>query len=164
MYASAEFRSQNTILFAASIVRDAQVKKDFSAGWGAPLATPTADVIDLNGNGKADALIDDGADRYSDREEHSIVLTEPAIHAPKLSAIQAFASARGAQVVTREDLPLGVFLSDLSARGKEGPGVTTETNVRPIESLVAQHAPIDASVSYAFDLSTNEFLIYKPNA
>lgn len=164
MQTSAEFRQQNHILFSAKILRDVQVKEDFSAGWGAPLATPVADVLDLNGNGQVDAVVDDGKDNFERNAQHTIVLNEPALHAPNMKQLAAYAASKGAQVLTQDDLPHAVFIADLSAHGgEEGPAVGAESNVRPIDVLVSEREPFTAGAKFAIDLSTSEFLIYTAN-
>ncbi len=162
MQTRADFASQNTILFSARILADSVAKRDFSAGWSQPLQTPAADVIDLNGNGQADFVVDDG-EKHRDDRNHTIALQEPALYAPRLSALKAFATGQGAEVLTQDDLPNGVFVQDLGVRGgEEGPGTPVTVNVRPLQALVAAHDPYDPAAKFAIDVSSGEFLIYKP--
>jgi len=166
MQTRADFNSQNTVLFHARILADSVAKRDFSAGWGAPLQTPAADVIDLNGNGQADAVVDDGKERNGGREEqHTIALQEPALFAPRFSALKSYAAGKGAEVLTQDDLPNGVFVGDLGVRGgEEGPGTPVTSSIRPLQVLVAANEPYDPAAKFAIDTASGEFLIYKPNA
>jgi FKBP-type peptidyl-prolyl cis-trans isomerase len=143
---SAVFRQNNEILYSAPILRGAQAKQKVT---GEVVTSEPADVIDINHNGKADCTPSGLQAQF----------TEPAIVSPKLDKLEAYVKEKGAEVVTQNDLPEGVFVSDQSFN-KTG---NSDTSVKPLNTLVNDLTPkFDPNARYALDFNTNEMLVYKP--
>lgn len=158
MNTSAQFHQTSHVLFRAPLLRKTEASEDYSAGWGNPQSTGPVDVIDLNGNGTADFS---ATKNYHSNETNTVALTEPAIVSPKLERLEAFAQKSGAEVLTQDDLPQGVFVAETQCVGTENERVISQNNLRPINTLVNDlPEEFDPHAKFALDFAKGEFLIY----
>jgi len=154
---SADFRSRNEILFQSKIL--AHTGWNFTANCGAThYRVGDFDVIDLNKNGKADTEYQKtGWTTYRQK------FTEPSlVHG--FDKIKEYAQRNQAEVVTQDDIrdPL------IETGGMSG-GTTVFTkdeliheNQRGLGTLVDQLEPFEKNAKWAIDVTTQEFVLYKP--
>ena len=158
MNTSAQFHQTSHVLFRAPLLRKTQATEDYSAGWGNAHSTGPVDVIDLNGNGAADFS---ATQNHGSSETNTVALTEPAIVSPKLDRLEAFAQKSGAEVLTQDDLPQGVFVAETQCSGTEHEQAISQNNLRPLSTLVNDlPEEFDPHAKYALDFAKGEFLIY----
>ncbi len=159
MSISSEFRSTHNVVASFKILRDAQASADFSMGWGPALTTTPSDVIDLNGDGKADftTLEKDGDGATNGGR---VVFNEPSLMAPSYKEIQRVAQETGKEVFTQQDFGQGLFLGRLGAEGKDE-AVPVREDLSSAEFFVASRQPWDPELRYAVDTREGEFLLYK---
>lgn len=157
MQTSSEFRARHQVVASFKILRDAEAKRDFSAGWGEVASTGPSDVLDLNGDGQANFK----CFAKSGESGGTVFFEEPSLIAPTLKEMQRVTGEAGKEVLTQEDFPQGLFMA------RQGAELTGETN-RPLRSdlttadfLVASHQPWDPALRYAVDTKAGEFLLYK---
>lgn len=154
--------TKHKIIFDAPILSGVQLKKQSSYGRfeSAPL-----DVIDLNGNGKADQTESGVTKPLGKTNFHSIDrldTTEPTFTQPSLTQLRNYAAKIGAKVLTKEELPNGLIIGESFAEGVASLTAQGTTNQRPVESLLYQVCgEIKPNANWALDLEANRFVIYE---
>ena len=139
-----EFTQQNTVLRVCKIIR-------VNHGNG------VKDIIDLNGNGKADSL------GHADDDKK---YTEPAL-SESYKTLLAFAARRGAAVVTSQDLEgeLGAqnveFTQTYEDYSAHIPANWKTENNNSLDEVAAKREPLE-NVSWAIDPIERDFLIFVP--
>ncbi|MEW6281149.1 MAG: hypothetical protein AB1758_21240 [Candidatus Eremiobacterota bacterium] len=183
MQSSSSFYARVDVLFRAPIVK--------GEGWTfqekTPLVVGQADVIDLNGNGKADTIrLRSGKpeDRYAPNGDAPIqeLYTEPVLSRP-LEDYRAVADGEG---IVHQGLVSDVIIRNggIIWSGQEGTGwgegerfLAEGTEVldlgspkvglgcpRSISTLVAELGPVNAGARWALDLNSREFVIFTPRS
>ncbi|MFN8610633.1 MAG: hypothetical protein U0931_24040 [Vulcanimicrobiota bacterium] len=160
MQISKEFRANHQIVASFKILRDAKASADFAMGWGPPVQTPGTDVIDLNGDGKANfSSVEKDGDGY--RNGGRVLFDEPSLVAPSLKEMERVAREAGKDVLTQEDFGQGLFMARLGAEGKGQDITQVKEDLSTAEYFVASRQPWDPALRYAVDTSSGEFLLYK---
>jgi len=154
---SSDFRSKNQVLFQTKIMQN--VGWNYTANCGTThYRVGSADVIDLNKNGKADTTY----------QKTGWTTFRKTIQEPNLkqdyAKLEEYAKRNSAEVVTQGDV------SDLLIENTvldDGTTVFTQPtlssqNTRSISTLVQELEPFEKDAKWAIDMTTQEFLIYKP--
>ena len=146
---SGDFRTKNAILFSTQIRKDELQER----------------YIDANNNGSLDREV-----RQAGNPSHplSVFSNQEPVLDVSMEQLQAFAQARGLQVVTGDDVELnGQFKTVIVRESGEVAQTITRRSV-PLQDLVPALAPLDTGAKWAIDLGTgtcpSEFLVYVPRA
>jgi hypothetical protein len=163
MSAIEAFRGQNTVLKSFPILRGAEAKEDFSAGWGQPCSTGPIDVIDLNGDGVANQP--EVERKYGRDEVKEVRVTEPALHAPSYQKLCDLAQEQGQPILTQENLGTNLYLYNPRVVQVDDKTVQSyRDEYRPIDALVAENFdPKHPQASWALDTENHTLLIFEPH-
>jgi hypothetical protein len=166
---SSSFLQGKDIKFSAPILKDssAQVQGE---GWK-QIQTQPSDVIDINGNGKADFntqtvhQVQNQKSGWKDTGSSTKVqLTEPALYFPTMKHIEQVAAEHGnAEIVTQEMLP-EVYVAFPNATGGSlgADTVCSETNVQPLRTFLGHHLDnASPTLRYAFDVKNHTIVAYE---
>jgi hypothetical protein len=154
---SAQFRTDNKILFKAPIITTAGCITE--SKYGRYNHGGAGDYIDLNSNNQVDIRSSGGGFSRVD-----VNFTEPNLKIPMETLRAAAKSGDHGEVLTADILG-AEQIQDVHLNYGWGAGSQDVSNQRSLGTLVERFAPLDMDkASYAIDLTTNEFVIYTPNA
>lgn len=150
------------ILFQAPLLQ--QKPLECQSIYGSFVSTPV-DSLDLNADGKLEQQQATVARPYGKGDMCAVRQmrsSEPAIVQPTLTAMRNYADKIGSQVLTRQELPNGVFVGTAVAEAGNPKPQTTFEQVQPIETLLYQvTGEINPKAQWAIDFSNNTFVIFE---
>lgn len=156
---SFEFRSKNQVLHQTRILEN--------QGWDCPHPgtgdwhhVGHVDVLDLNNDAKPERK----ANQINTGGwiEYTLKITEPSF-INSLSQIKEFANRYGAEVVTKEDVgDLQIENTALKGAWKSPNYDIVHESKRSISTLLGELEPFEKGTDWAIDVTSGEFLIYRP--
>lgn len=157
MPSSASFRAENQILFSLPLIRNTRIEKEMQ---GRTVGIGPVDILDVNKNQVADVTVQEGS---GERPISQLAIGEPVVGTQDRPNLQMLAALKPDQVVTQDQLHPGWLVARQASVISSGPASQVVVHdTQPLEVFSQVLGFKEPDVRYAIDLSSNEFLIYKP--
>lgn len=152
---SSEFRNNNQILHTTRILQGAQFGyvRGSCSSHQVSYQVNVGDVVDMNNNGQPDYTFEKVGWLHFKETGTEPVLTHD------FNQVKEYALQHKSEVLTQDDIKLLVD-TPLVVDGH----AAVANNPRPIGTLVDQLEPFEPNAKWAVDVTTGEFLVYKPKA